>query len=238
MSTTTVQSPTSFIKRPLRLGDEVYNTIYAQLMTQKILPGAKISMGNLALELGVSQTPIREALSRLEVQGLVLKDRVRGYSAARQMDRERFDHLCELRLLLEPVTARKAALRLTQAQLAELKAMAEEMGNKAGQGGTGYGEFAQLDLQFHNFIARAGGNPLITETLANLHTHMHLFRLFHHLQATTESNKEHAILIEALEARDPDRAEENMRTHVQRSFARFSHLFPESKAAPPQLPAT
>jgi len=213
------------IKRPPRLGDEVYNTIYAQLMSQKILPGSRISIDNLARELGVSQTPIREALSRLEAQGLVVKTHLIGFSAASQMDRTRLDQLYELRLLLEPFAARKAATLMTQEQFEALKRMTVEMRRDGGQGRVSYSEFARLDSQFHDLIAQASGNDLIQETLANLHTHVHLFRLFHHQQATSDANAEHAELIEAFEARDPDRAERAMRTHVERSYTRFSAYF-------------
>jgi DNA-binding GntR family transcriptional regulator len=202
----------------------VYNTIYAQLMSQKILPGSRISIDNLARELGVSQTPIRESLSRLEAQGLVVKTHLIGFSAASQMDRTRFDQLYELRLLLEPFAARRAATLITPDQFATLKRLAAEMSD-GGQGKVSYSDFARLDSQFHDLIALASGNDLIQETLANLHTHMHLFRLFHHHQAESTANTEHAALIEALEAHDGDQAEAAMRTHVERSYDRFSTFF-------------
>lgn len=213
----------TFIKRPPRLGDEVYNSIYGQLMSQAIQPGAKISIDNLGRELGVSQTPIREALSRLEAQGLVVKAHRGGYNAAAQMDVERFDNLRELRILLEPVTARKAAVRITDEQLNELRLIAKKMQSKSGP--SGYGEFARLDQQFHDVIAQTSGNVLIAEMLTKLHSHMHLFRLFHHQKATTESIAEHAVLIEALADHDPIRAEAAMRTHIERAFQRFSQFF-------------
>lgn len=217
--------PSIAIKRPPRLGDEVYSTIYSLLMSQKILPGSRISIDNLARELGVSQTPIREALSRLEAQGLVVKTHLIGFSAASQMDRVRLDQLYELRLLLEPFAAHKAASLMAPEQVEALKRMAAEMGNDGKEGRVTYSEFARLDGQFHDLIAQASGNELVQETLANLHTHVHLFRLFHHQQATSDANEEHAQLIEAFEARDPDRAERVMRTHVERSHARFRTYF-------------
>ena len=66
------QDRPGLVKRPARLGDEVYNAIYAQLLSHKIAPGSRISIDNLVREMGVSQTPIREALSRLVAQGLVV----------------------------------------------------------------------------------------------------------------------------------------------------------------------
>ena len=213
------------IKRPPRLGDEVYNAVYAQLMSQKILPGSRISIDNLARELGVSQTPIREALSRLEAQGLIVKTHLIGFSAAPQVNRARFDQIYEMRLLLEPFVARKAATAIEASQLALLQRLATEMRGEGGREVASYSEFAQLDGEFHDTIARACGNELMRETLANLHTHIHLFRLFPHSGATTKANSEHADLLKALEAHDPAAAERAMRNHVKRSYARFSTYF-------------
>ena len=213
------------IKRPPRLGDEVYNSVYAQLMSQKILPGSRISIDNLARELGVSQTPVREALSRLEAQGLIVKTHLIGFSAAPQIDRARYDQLHEMRLLLEPFVARKAATNIDAEQLATLERMDTEIGGEVGREVTSYSDFAQLDGEFHDTIARACGNELMRETLANLHTHIHLFRLFPHSGATTKANSEHAELLAALVARGSAAAEKAMRNHVKRSYARFSTYF-------------
>lgn len=213
------------IKRPLRLGDEVYNSVYAQLMSQKILPGSRIFIDNLARELGVSQTPVREALSRLEAQGLIVNTHLIGFSAAPQIDRARFDQLYEMRLLLEPFVARKAATAIDAAQLALLQRLAAEMRGEGDRSVASYSDFAHLDGEFHETIAQACGNELMRETLANLHTHIHLFRLFPHSGATTKANAEHADLLAALAAHDPTAAERAMRNHVKRSYARFSTYF-------------
>lgn len=213
------------IRRPPRLGDEVYNSVYAQLMSQKIQPGSRISIDNLARELAVSQTPVREALSRLEAQGLVVKTHLIGFSASPQVDRARLDQLYELRMLLEPFVARKAAETIDDDQLATLQRLAAAMRGEGGHEVASYSEFAELDGEFHDTIAQASGNELMRETLANLHTHIHLFRLFPHSGATSTANDEHADLLEALAARDPARAERTMRNHVKRSYARFSTYF-------------
>ena len=194
-------------------------------MSQKILPGSKISIDNLARELGVSQTPIREALSRLEAQGLIVKTHLIGFSAAPQVDRLRFDQLYEMRLLLEPFVARKAATAIDATQLRLLQRLAAEMRGEGSQTIARYSEFARLDGEFHDTIAKACGNELMRETLANLHTHIHLFRLFPHSGATTNANSEHEHLLDALTARDPAAAERAMRNHVRRSYARFSTYF-------------
>ena len=97
--------PAPVIHRAASLAEEVYEAIFARLMALRIPPGARITVDNLVRELAVSQTPIREALGRLEGEGLVVKTHLVGYSAAPQITRDRFEELYELRLLLEPEMA-------------------------------------------------------------------------------------------------------------------------------------
>jgi hypothetical protein len=105
-----------------------------------------MSIDNLVRELGVSQTPIREALSRLEALGLVVKTHLIGYSAADQMDRERLQQLYELRLLLEPFAAGRAALAMSGEAIAALEAADREMHKKRHEDARiAYGRFAQND---------------------------------------------------------------------------------------------
>lgn len=218
--------PSTQLKRPTRLGDEVYNAIYSQLMSRQIAPGGRISVDRLVRELGVSQTPIREALSRLEAQGLVVKAHLIGYSAADQLDSARLHQLYELRLLLEPFAAGRAALSMSEAAHATLIKLAAEMqAGEAGPQGEAYSRFAQLDSEFHDLIAHASGNELVQETLANLHIHVHLFRLFYHARVTADAIQEHQQIIEALTRRDPQAAEIAMRHHIERSRGRFASAF-------------
>lgn len=217
---------TGLLRRPPRLGDEVYNAIYAQLMSLKIPPGGRISVDSLVRELGVSQTPIREALSRLEAQGLVVKTHLIGYSAAPQMDRKRLEELYELRLLLEPFAAARAAENMDEEAVAALEAIDKDMRTARHEDARlAYGHFAQSDGAFHDAIALGSGNALVQETLARLHTHVHLFRLYFHARATTDANDEHARIIAAIKRKDATAAEAAMRDHVERSRKRFIVTF-------------
>lgn len=220
------RAATGLVKRPTRLGEEVYNVIYDQLVSRLIPPGGRISVDRLVRELGVSQTPIREALSRLEAQGLVVKTHLIGYSAADQMDADRLEQLYELRLLLEPFAAARAAEFMDDATIDSLNKLAADMLSCANDApGEAYGRFAQLDTQFHDLIAAASRNELVQETLANLHIHVHLFRLFYHARVTADAIDEHRHLIDALARRDPTAAEAAMRAHLERSRQRFNKAF-------------
>lgn len=216
-----VFAPSQPLRRPVSLGDEVYNALFARLMSLQIPPDSRIKIDVLARELGVSQTPIREALARLENEGLVVKTHLIGYRAAPQLSPKQFEDLYDLRLLLEPYAAQKAAENMTPEVLEVLHGLEREM--SAGEGDElAYGRFAQLDTQFHDQIAKAAGNTLVEDALARLHTHVHLFRLMYHARVTGEAVKEHAALLAAFEARDGTEAARLMRTHIKRARARFA----------------
>lgn len=118
-----------------RLADEVYDTLLGQLMSLRIEPGSRVTIDVLARELGVSQTPIRDALNRMEAEGLVVRVPHAGYRIPPQITRHRFEDMLEVRLLLEPAAARRSAERASSEQVAGLRRMLEEMAELEGATG-------------------------------------------------------------------------------------------------------
>lgn len=217
-----------------RMADEVYDTLLEQLMSLQIEPGARVTIDALARELRISQTPIRDALNRMEADGLVVRIPHAGYRIPPQITRERFEDMVEIRLLLEPSTARRAAERATSAQVSRLREMQDEMAALVeGDRRPAYGAFGLRDAAFHDLVADAAGNQVVREALARLHTHVHLFRLLYHSEVTFLAMGEHAEVLEAIAARDPDAAAYAMRQHILLSRDRFRRLFDESEAHRP-----
>lgn len=215
-----------------RLADEVYDTLLGQLMSHRIEPGSRVTIDVLARELGVSQTPIRDALNRMEAEGLVVRVPHAGYRIPPQITRHRFEDMVEVRLLLEPAAARRSAERASLAQVAGLRRMLAEMAElEGGNGPTAYGAFGLRDAAFHDLIARSAENLVIREALARLHSHVHLFRLHHDAQVTRQAMAEHEEVVAAIAARDPDAAAYAMRRHIMRSGERFRRLFDEARNA-------
>jgi DNA-binding GntR family transcriptional regulator len=214
------------IQRPRALADDVYEAIFNKLMSLEIAPGARITVDGLVRELEVSHTPIREALGRLEGEGLVVKTHLVGYRATPQISRRQFDELYELRLLLEPDAARRAALGVSEKQLSRLKETAELMSKlNTSRERLSYSGFARLDADFHDQIVEIAGNALIRDTLAHLHAHFHIFRLMYHSRITEEAIGEHAALLKALSQGDEVGAERAMREHIERSRERLLVAF-------------
>lgn len=199
--------------------EEVFAIIRADIMSLRILPDARVSIDRLARELGVSQTPIREALSMLEAIGLVVRRHHVGYWSAPQLTRKQIDDLFELRLLLEPYAARFAAERMADAELKLLQAHLDAM--DAEKHALPYDQYADLDAELHDLIAAGSGNAVIRQTLERLHSHLHIFRLRSNSHVTLEANLEHAAVAEALARRDGAAAETAMRLHIQRSYERL-----------------
>src|SRR3954453_20714073 len=219
-----------------RLADEVYDTLLAQLMSLRIVPGSRVTIDALARELGVSQTPIRDALNRMEADDLVVRIPHAGYRIPPQITRQRFEDMLEVRLLLEPAAARRAAERASTEQVSAMRRMLDEMaGLVEGDSHLAYGAFGLRDAAFHDLVALSAGNQVVRDALARLHTHVHLFRLLFDTQVTYLAMGEHDDVLTAVAARDPDAAAYAMRRHILLSGDRFRRLFDEAEAslAPP-----
>jgi DNA-binding GntR family transcriptional regulator len=213
--------------RPVSMVDGVYDNIYERLMSLEIAPGARIAIDVLARELDISQTPVREALSRLEREGLVRKAHLIGYSAAPQLTRKQFEDLYAVRLLLEPEGSRLAALNMSDAALADIEAAAADMmaGSPPVDRNSRYSRFARADAHFHDAILRIAGNNVMRQALSGQHVHLHIFRLMFHARVTAEALDEHDRLLVAFRNRDPRAAEQAMRDHILRSRDRLLPAF-------------
>jgi DNA-binding GntR family transcriptional regulator len=206
------------IVRAPGLAEEVYRRIRADIMALKIPPDTRVSVDSLARELGVSQTPIREALSMLEANGLVSKRHFAGYATSPRMGRAQLDELFEFRLLVEPHAARKAADMMSEGDMGLLA---------SGEGADSHDAFADMDTEFHRLIAQGARNHLIADSLARLHIHIHIFRSCFRSEIAEEAVHEHDAIIAAIRARDGARAEAAMRRHIELSYGRLRDFIRE-----------
>lgn len=204
------------------LGGGVYDAILQQLMYLDIPPGARITVDNLARSLGVSQTPVREALARLEADGLVKRTHLIGYSAAPLLTPRQIEEIYEIRLLLEPHAAKRAAGLADDKALNEIGAVLEKVSQLHGSDSRILQvQFARLDAEFHERIAAASQSSIIRDTLARVNGHTHTFRLMFNTAGRGPAVEEHAEILSALRARDPDRAANAAREHVKHSRTRY-----------------
>lgn len=162
---------------------------------------------DLAARFGVSQTPVREALRRLESEGLVVNDPHRGATVAESRNGMVEDN-SQIRAALEPLGARLAALAITPEQLDSLRELNRQM-ESLNDGDPRYGE---LNHAFHFKIYESAASPML----------LSMMRLLWHAmpdgpkvtRSQAESVREHAALVEALADADPDRAAEITQRHI------------------------
>lgn len=208
------------------IGDDVYEQLVSDLIALRIPPGERMSVDALARQFGVSQTPVRSALIRLESEGLVVKKFNSGYSAAPLPSSSRYRDVYLVRFLIEPEAAYLATKRMTAEGHARLRELSENM-SKLVEGDTqaNYGRFALLDGEFHALIARLSENEVIMETLERLYAHMNLFRLRYHSAVAVEAVKEHLQLMQAIEQGDADAARAAMAAHITSSRERMEPFY-------------
>lgn len=214
----------------LTLSDSVYEAVKELVMDQHIGAGARVNIDLVARQLNVSPTPVREALARLEMDGLVVKEPLRGYSVTPMLDMSSFNDLYDLRRLLEPFAARCAAARrdvgivdILERELVQMRETVNSGGATSGGSYLDYRDFAWQDARFHEVIARASGNSMLSDTLRRLRSHLHLYRLYSMYYTSTIGAAtviEHEGILTAIREGDGDGAEAAMREHIHRSRER------------------
>ncbi|MFH8473954.1 GntR family transcriptional regulator [Streptomyces sp. NPDC018000] len=204
------------------LTDSVYEAVKAMVMDHVIQPGARVGIEALSRSLGVSATPVREALARLEADGLVVKRSLSGYRATELLTRQGVEELFEMRLLLETRAAALAAEHIGDAELDRVESLVEEMQGLPDNGHSYavYGQFAVLDQQFHDALAAASGRTMLAAAVERLHTHLHLFRLSAVTGGSPATAMEHSRILRAVLRRSPERASQAMRDHLELSLQR------------------
>jgi len=214
----------SIFVRPKAFGDGIYDILLARMMSLEIGPGDRLSVEKLAREFGVSPTPIREALGRLEAVGLVVRTHLVGYRAAPRLTTKQFEDLFHLRVLIEPDLARGAAINADEVLVASLQETLIGM-EEAAIDGPAFDQFARHDSRFHSLIAASSGNELICDVLTRLNIHIHIFRAISDSAVAKHSVAEHRKIIAAIADHEPEAAAQAMRQHVESSRENLKNSF-------------
>ncbi|WP_329482632.1 GntR family transcriptional regulator [Kribbella sp. NBC_01510] len=201
------------------LADDVYEAIKTMLMDHVIRPGARISIDGLAREFQVSSTPVREALARLESEGLAVKEPLKGYRATPLLSLAEFDDLYRFRQLLEPWAARRAAELIDAEGRARLKAELANAVEPTSVDYAGYKSLTAHDNRFHLLIAALSGSEQVRLAFERTHCHLHIFRLHYDRDIGPEVLTEHRTLVEAITSGDPTAAESAMTQHIENSMS-------------------
>ena len=205
---------------PTALPDRLYAVLKHRILTCTMAPGERIIEKDLCAEMTVSRTPLREAINRLALEGLVVVTPFRGYAVAPLTVRA-FEELCEVRRIVERDAAALAAQRATPEQIATLSAESE-LSYTPGHPET-YGAYLRANSRFHRSLVRCTGNSLL-ESMVTSALDRHQRPLYLGLDVgmdAEEATREHREMVDAIEKRDAARAGAIMAAHVSHGEARI-----------------
>ncbi|EXG82918.1 GntR family transcriptional regulator [Cryptosporangium arvum] len=200
---------------PASMAERAYFALRDRLILLDIRPGEPIDDDELATQLGMGRTPVREALKRLEQDRLVVSFPRRG-TFATALDIADLAHISDLRVQLEPLAARRAAERSSGAQRAEILELADLTGQLDVER-SDRSEVMRWDLTVHRAIYRAANNPHLEDVLIrydNLVTRIHCVFLDRLKSTDLNVVAEHVALLHAIAGSDADRADVLARDHV------------------------
>jgi DNA-binding GntR family transcriptional regulator len=200
----------------MRAVEKAYMTVRDGIISGRYPAGARVTEQDIAAASGVSRTPVREALRRLQAEGLVDFTPNLGAVVTIWTDADA-DEVFELRAMLESYGARRAARHATDGQLANLRALAEAQYRESVGRKDGYlDRISELNNRFHHAMQDAAGSPRLSRALSSLIEAPLVMKTFHIYTAEDlqRSAQHHLELCSALESKDPDWAASVMSSHV------------------------
>ena len=197
----------------LPLRDVVFNTLRKAILKGDLKPGERLMEIALAEKLGVSRTPIREAIRKLELEGLVVMAPRKGAKVASITERDLNDVL-EVRKGMEELAIRLACERITPEQLDELDKVEKKFSNLIDS--ENLTELAEVDVEFHDIIYAATNNKRLIQLLNNLREQMYRYRIEYLKDSAVRRQlaKEHKYIFEALRTHDKERALRYVYVHI------------------------
>ena len=197
----------------LPLRDVVFNTLRQAIITGEFAPGERLMEISLANRLGVSRTPVREAIRKLELEGLVIMIPRKGAQVARITEKNLRD-VIEIRTVLEEFAAVLACERIDQSGLHDLRQAHEDFISSVENGDIL--DIVDKDETFHDTIFRATNNDRLISIINNLREQFYRYRMEYVKDIRQRSNlvEEHRELLDAISSRDSIKAKELMKTHL------------------------
>lgn len=195
---------------------QVYQMLRKAILSEEIKPGEKLVERKIATKLGVSRTPVREALRMLETEGLVKHIPRRGVVVTRLSPQEAWE-IYQIRSVLEGLAARLAAEWITEEEIEHIERLLEEMEKAVEAKNLAY--LNELNNQFNDAIYTAARSPRLKQMITNLYDYIASFaRIGYNLPGRIqEVLAEHRGIFEAIKRGDVEEAERLARAHVVRS---------------------
>ena len=197
----------------LPLRDVVFNTLRQAILTGELKPGERLMEIHLANKLGVSRTPIREAIRKLELEGLVTMIPRRGAEVA-QITEKSMNDVLEVRRAMDALCAELACERITDEETQQLHqaCVAFEAAVKTRD----VKKIAQADVELHDIIVQATGNQRLVQLINNLSEQMYRYR-FEYIKDASQHQRlieEHRVIYESILKKDRETASQAARVHI------------------------
>jgi DNA-binding GntR family transcriptional regulator len=207
---------------------DVYELLRRKILEHSIPPATKINIDQISKELGVSATPVREALRLLQGDNLLVATSNKGYATTEILDAQGVRDLFELRLLIEPWAARTAASNRLQNPAKELE---KEIKSFDSTSDSIQHAMIGHDSKFHRAILLSTENQTVIQAFEQSHCHLHLFRMFRDDWDWKTSLAQHKQIAKAISNADPAGAEEAMRSHLNSAYLGFIEGMPKIPGA-------
>ena len=215
---------------PLR--EVVFVTLRRQILRGELKPGERLMEISLANELGVSRTPIREAIRKLEHEGLVVMIPRRGAHVS-EITRQELNDVLEIRRSLDVLAIRRAAEFMTEKDILELRAAEEAFALLVERKDADLTALGEADEHFHDIIYQGTNNRRLIQILNNLREQMYRFRV-EYLKDTDIRQTlihEHNSIVKAIEDRNLEEAERLMKLHIDNQYRTINRALDMRDAA-------
>ena len=212
----------------LPLRDVVFNTLREAILKGELKPGERLMELQLAAKLGVSRTPIREAIRMLEQEGLAVTIPRKGAEVAKMTEKDMEDVL-QIREALDELAAKIACEQISEEQLEELVATMHEFDESTKTDNVK--KIAEADVKFHDIIYQSTGKPKLVNMLNNLREQMYRYRVEY---LKDENNyptlmKEHKDIVEGLVRKNKMQVSETMHQHVKNQAVAVKAMIQEQE---------
>ncbi len=197
----------------LPLRDVVFNTLREAILRGDLVPGERLMELQLAAKLGVSRTPIREAIRMLEQEGLAITIPRKGAIVAGMTEKDMQDVL-EIREALEELSVQVACDKITEEEIAKLRENMENFEDSLKSGDLK--RMAEADVEFHDVIYQATDNPKLINMLNNLREQMYRYRVEYLKNPSNHEQllREHEAIYRGIMEKDKDAVTEMIRKHI------------------------
>lgn len=197
------------------LGQTVYERLKQAIIQGDLVPGSRMVESRLAETLGISRTPVREAIHKLEREGLLRRDPGRGYCVG-GLDRDDIEETFGIRIVLESYASRLAAIRHREEELAPLEAKLDEYQRCLDL--LNLTDLPKINTEFHDLLYGLSRSPRLIRMINDLRDQIYRYRvvILRFREMAERSHADHQLMLAAMRRRDADLVERLVKEHLQR----------------------